>query len=380
MSDFGSDIFDDNKTPHGRGKASETADEPATLADAAPKKKARRRRAKPADEESAATVEETTGDVTPTDDTPADESPAPARRKRSRKKPASKQTTDEPDADSGAEVAEREADVEESTEADSDAEVPRRSRRRRGRGSDAVDESEDNFDDEVEASEPESTDGDDGAESEEFADDDRPSGRRSRRRRRSRRNKGNGDDESRGSDERRPRNREERGRRRGSTPAPSQHWTERREGFPTVPGQRLAVFVDLDRLVAESADRDGEIAFTKLKTTLGGKRNMIRAVAYGSAESTPMLEGPVRQAGFEVRAVRDRSELSVALAVDAMAIGPRVDCVVVAPVSAEFGPLASALRTLGIRVESAGFGEPREDADLEVVDHQELGTECMFVP
>ena len=147
-----------------------------------------------------------------------------------------------------------------------------------------------------------------------------------------------------------------------------------------MPGQRIAVFVDVDRLIAETGDLDGEIAYTKLEKTLGGKRTVIRTVAYGTPDVRDELEGPIRRAGFDVRTAPNDAALAVAIAVDAMAIGPRVDCVVMTPGSSLLAAVADALRSAGIRVETAGFGDGHDHADLRVEGHSRLGTECMFTP
>ena len=70
---------------------------------------------------------------------------------------------------------------------------------------------------------------------------------------------------------------------------------------------------------------------------------------------------------------------AVQIAVDAMAIAGRVDCVVLAPAQAELAPLATVLRSQGLRVETASFGE---DTGTGVVaqQHLTLGEDSLFRP
>ena len=69
--------------------------------------------------------------------------------------------------------------------------------------------------------------------------------------------------------------------------------------------------------------------------------------------------------------------VSVAIAVDAMALASRVDCVVLASASAALSPLVRGLRSQGLRVESASF-DP--DSPSSGPQHFQIGKECLFVP
>jgi len=137
--------------------------------------------------------------------------------------------------------------------------------------------------------------------------------------------------------------------------------------------QRVALFVDVEALQREARALGGQVSFSRLLRQLAGTRNVSRAIAY----CTPQSRGTGGVAGLETVRVENDAETAVAIAVDALATAPRVDCVVIAPEANAAGPLVRALRAAGVRVESAGFGA-RGTSD--VAEHQRLGREALFVP
>ena len=140
-------------------------------------------------------------------------------------------------------------------------------------------------------------------------------------------------------------------------------------------GQRVAVFVDVTALEEQARDSGGEISYRRLIRNLSGTRPLIRAVAYvNPTETTDSSQ--VAASGFEVEAVDEGSAASLMLAVDAMGIAPRVDCVVLAPNRPNFGHLARTLRSQGLRVETAGFAGEASGSG----SHRTLGRDSMFVP
>jgi uncharacterized LabA/DUF88 family protein len=70
---------------------------------------------------------------------------------------------------------------------------------------------------------------------------------------------------------------------------------------------------------------------------------------------------------------------AVQVAVDAMAIAARVDCVVLAPAQAALAPLATVLRSQGVRVETASFRDDHE-AGFPSQQHVTLGEDSLFQP
>jgi len=123
----------------------------------------------------------------------------------------------------------------------------------------------------------------------------------------------------------------------------------------------------------------GELAFSKLLKSLIGRRELIRAIAYGSAEQIRAHAGILEGSGVELQVVPGPDSLAVSIAVDAMAIATRVDSLALVPGEEALSPLAKALRAMGVRVESASFEAPKGDA-LPPQKHHELGEESLFTP
>lgn len=151
------------------------------------------------------------------------------------------------------------------------------------------------------------------------------------------------------------------------TPPPST------SGRPAPATQRVALFLDVDALEREARTLGGQVAFSRVLRQVAGVRTLSRAIAY----CTPQSRGTGGVAGLETVRVEREAETPVAIAVDALATSPRVDCVVIVPESAATGPLVRALRANGVRVESAGF---ENRGPSEVADHQRLGKEALFSP
>ena len=66
------------------------------------------------------------------------------------------------------------------------------------------------------------------------------------------------------------------------------------------------------------------------------------------------------------------------MAVEAMALAPRIDCVAVAPAHETMQAAVDALRAQGVRVVSAGFSG--ESAGAACDAHHRLDQDCMFAP
>jgi hypothetical protein len=137
--------------------------------------------------------------------------------------------------------------------------------------------------------------------------------------------------------------------------------------------------LDLERILREADNKGGELAFTKLFKALIGRRELIRAIAYGSKEQIEAHAGILEGNGVELQSVPGPDALAVSIAVDAMAIAARIDCLALVPGEEALAPLARALRATGVRVESASFDEPQGES-LPPQKHHELGEECLFTP
>jgi uncharacterized LabA/DUF88 family protein len=391
-SDFGADIFDPNDDqPAPRAAApKQEADAPSAEAqaevsepdagddgEAKPTRKkarkkapARRRKAEPAEAEPAAADSGT--------DSSAEVTAAVA--------------AEGTDAEAGAQAAAAPADVEEAPPAEPEGERRTRRRRRRRDGESRPEESSaDSTEQTTEAaspdeaaiaedaqdadSDPDSPEGE--AEDRADADDERGGRRRRRRRRRGGRGdedaaeapaKTESDDEVRaGTEPRRPLRRSDR-----MIPVPTPGGERH--------GQRVAVLVDLAALLDQARESGGELAFGKLVQHLARRRHLIRAIAYASPELLVEVGSALRGSDLDVHAIASPSDLPVALAVDAMSLASRVDCVVLAPGVDHLAPLAAALRAHGVRIETASFTEASGMADDLAAARHPLGAESLFVP
>ena len=130
--------------------------------------------------------------------------------------------------------------------------------------------------------------------------------------------------------------------------------------------------------MAQAKELDGELAFSRLLRRIGGHRTTIRAVAYVT-EPERRLMGSLRDSGLEVIEVEAGPGAAVQIAVDAMAIAARVDCVVLAPAQAALTPLATVLRSQGVRVETASFRDDVEGG-FPSQQHVTLGEDSLFQP
>ncbi|MGA1608610.1 MAG: NYN domain-containing protein [Planctomycetota bacterium] len=145
-------------------------------------------------------------------------------------------------------------------------------------------------------------------------------------------------------------------------------------------GQRVAVLVDVAALLEQARSHGGELAFGKLVQHLARRRHLIRAIAYGSPELLVEVGSALRGSDLDVHGIAAPSDLPVALAVDAMSLAARVDCVVLAPAVDNLAPLAAALRAHGVRIETASFTEAHGMADDLATARHALGAESLFVP
>jgi len=138
------------------------------------------------------------------------------------------------------------------------------------------------------------------------------------------------------------------------------------------------MLLNLHELSSQAKELDGELAVSRLLRRVGRNRATIRAVAYITPEERRLADS-LRDSGLEVVEVEAGAAAAVQIAVDAMAISGRVDCVVLAPAQEALAPLATVLRSQGLRVETASFGE---DTDTGVVaqQHVTLGEDSLFRP
>src|SRR5690606_34629880 len=99
-------------------------------------------------------------------------------------------------------------------------------------------------------------------------------------------------------------------------------------------------------------------------------------IAYHGARQK-RLAASLAQGGFEVVAMEPKVSPNIHMAVDAMSVADRVDCVILVPGNKELEPLAKTMRGRGVRVETASFVEAAE-APLPGQHHHHLGSESAF--
>ncbi len=139
--------------------------------------------------------------------------------------------------------------------------------------------------------------------------------------------------------------------------------------------QRVAIFLDAAELKTRAEGR--EISFGHLRRHITNARIPIRAIAYYSAKEKDLAKS-LQHCGFEVTAVDSKSATNITIAVDAMALADRVDCVILVPGTNSLAHLAKTLQARGVRVESASFDEAGE-TKLGANQHLSVGTESCFV-
>ncbi len=140
--------------------------------------------------------------------------------------------------------------------------------------------------------------------------------------------------------------------------------------------QRIAIFVDATELRSRAETGDTEISFGHLRRHIAGTRSPIRALAYVGSQDESLVPN-LDHGGFESITLGKKTPSSVAIAVDAMAIADRVDCIVLVPGSPELDHLARVLRARGVRVETASFTE-EDDSGVVAQHHHVLGRESSF--
>ena len=150
--------------------------------------------------------------------------------------------------------------------------------------------------------------------------------------------------------------------------------------------ERVAIFADVQNLYYGSQQEyNSRLDFRKFLDWAVAERSMIRAVAYiveDGEHDQEAFKAMLWDAGFEIRSKplikrRDGSKKGnwdIAIAVDAMAIGPRVDTVIIASGDGDFSDLADHLINTGVRVEASGF---KSSTGHQIID---ASTEYRAIP
>ncbi len=146
------------------------------------------------------------------------------------------------------------------------------------------------------------------------------------------------------------------------------------------PEQRVAVFIDTQNMYHSAKHLYGaRLHFGKLVESIVAGRNLVRAFAYvarsKTGEEKAFLDA-LTAAGIELR-IKDVIEFSsgerkadwdVGMAIDAVKFAERVDAVVLVTGDGDFVPLVEYLKSKGIMVEVAAFGESTSRSLRESVD------------
>ena len=132
-------------------------------------------------------------------------------------------------------------------------------------------------------------------------------------------------------------------------------------------GQRVAVLVDVQNMFYSArAIHQSKIEYRRLLEQTKQGRQLVRATAYvvqkPDVDQAGFLEA-LRRSGFEVKrkelAIREdgstKGDWKVEIALDAMALSPKVDCVVLVTGDGDFVPLVAALKANGCWTEVVSF-------------------------
>ena len=145
--------------------------------------------------------------------------------------------------------------------------------------------------------------------------------------------------------------------------------------------QRIAIFVDVQNMFYSAKTlHQSKLDYRKLLEAVVAGRKLVRATAYvvqkADVDQSSFLEA-LRRSGFEVRekelAIRDdgscKGDWKVEIALDAITMADRLDCVCLVTGDGDFTPLADMLGQRGCRVEVVSF-EQSTSNDLMRCAHQ----------
>lgn len=146
------------------------------------------------------------------------------------------------------------------------------------------------------------------------------------------------------------------------------------------PDQRVAVFIDTQNMYHTAKHiYNRKVSFSNLVEAAVGPRILVRAIAY-VAKSKDNVESAffeaLQQQGIELK-IKDVQEFAsgakkadwdVGMAVDAIALSPKVDVIVLATGDGDFVPLVEYLKGHGVICEVVAFKESTNARLREVAD------------
>ncbi len=144
--------------------------------------------------------------------------------------------------------------------------------------------------------------------------------------------------------------------------------------------QRVGVFIDTQNVYHSARNLyQARVNFgAVLKDAVAG-RKLVRAVAYvitTEAGDEKNFFGALEKIGIETK-TKDlqifaggakKADWDVGLAVDAIKMAPRLDCVVIVSGDGDFVPLVEYLQTMGVQVEVVSFGKSTSGKLREATD------------
>lgn len=146
------------------------------------------------------------------------------------------------------------------------------------------------------------------------------------------------------------------------------------------PDQRVAVFIDTQNMYHSAKHIfNRKVSFANLVEAAVGPRILTRAIAYVAKSKDNAEQGffdALQQQGIELK-IKDVQEFSsgakkadwdVGMAVDAIALSPKVDVIVLVTGDGDFVPLVEYLKGHGVICEVAAFKESTNAKLREVAD------------
>lgn len=144
--------------------------------------------------------------------------------------------------------------------------------------------------------------------------------------------------------------------------------------------QRVGVFIDTQNLYHSARNLyQARVNFGAVLKDAVAQRKLVRAVAYvittEAGDEKNFFEA-LEKIGIETK-TKDlqifaggakKADWDVGLAVDAIKMSPRLDCVVIVSGDGDFVPLVEYLQTIGVQVEVVSFGKSTSGKLREVVD------------
>jgi uncharacterized LabA/DUF88 family protein len=145
-------------------------------------------------------------------------------------------------------------------------------------------------------------------------------------------------------------------------------------------GQRIVVLIDTQNMYHSAKHLYGaHLNFGKLVESLVGDRILLRAIAYvatSKAGDEKGFFGALSASGIEVKSKdviefasgERKADWDVGMAIDAVKLSNKADCVILVTGDGDFVPLVEYLQNNGVIVEVAAFGESTSKSLRESVD------------